>query len=103
MAYGNDSIFLAVPATGIAEFPATASGNASPAATIAPSGLKYPGGIAIDVSVTPPVIYQVDYTGNALYVIQTAGLAPYLTAAGVTTISGAATGLSGPLDVLVVH
>ena len=51
---------------------------------------------------TPPVVYLVDFSGNAIYVIQTSGVPPNLTLQSVTTISGQATGLSEPLDVLVV-
>ncbi len=104
MSVGGNTIALSSPGTGIALFPLTATGATAPTATIgAPAvPISYPGGVLLDAGVTPPVIYLVDYSGNAIYVIQTAGVAPNLTVSSVRTIKGAATGLGQPLGIAVV-
>lgn len=51
-------------------------------------------------------VFALDATGNAapaIHVIQTSGTTPNLTIASVRTIQGAATGLSAPLGITVVH
>lgn len=103
---GNNAIALAVPGRGVELYTSTAGSGAVPAATLAPSStlpISYPGGVFFDNSVTPPIVYLVDYGGSAVYVIQTAGTAPNLTVASVKTISGAATRLSSPLGLTVVR
>lgn len=104
---GNNAIALSIPGRGIDLFTLSASGGAlTAAATLAPSPtlpLAYPGGIYFDNSVTPPVVYINDFSANAVYVVQTAGTAPNLTVGSVRIISGAATGLSSPLGITVVH
>ena len=103
---GANAIVLAVPGRGIQLYDTTASGPSNAASTLAPSGdfpLSYPAEVYFDNSVTPPVVYVNDYGAAAVYVIQTAGTAPNLTVASVKTIKGAATGLSSPLGILVVH
>ncbi|MFO0837037.1 MAG: hypothetical protein U1D55_00800 [Phycisphaerae bacterium] len=104
MAYGNNAVFLSVPGGVINQYVATVTGNVTPSSAITSSSIsvQYPAGIAVDTSVTPPVIYLADYFGDAILVIQTAGIAPFLTVSNVTTISGSATGLDGPLGLLVV-
>lgn len=103
---GANAIALAVPSHGIELYDTTASGPSNPASTLAPSAdfpLSYPAGVYFDNSVTPPVVYVNDYGASAIYVIQTAGIAPYLTVASVKTIHGPATGLAAPLGIIVVH
>lgn len=102
IAYANNAVFLSTPGAGIKEFIATASGNSNASAALNPSGLVYPGGIFVDTSSVSPVVYLADYSGDAIYIIQTVGVAPFLTIGSVTTISGPSTGLSGPLGILVV-
>lgn len=104
---GGNAIALGIPGRGIDLFALSAGGGAlTAAATLAPSPalpLSYPGGVYFDNSVTPPVVYVNDFGANAVYVIQTAGTAPNLTVGSVRIISGAATGLSSPLGITVVH
>ena len=102
MAYGGSTLFIGLPGTGVGLFPTNSTGNPNPSSSLLPSGFDYPGGVAVDTSVTPPVVYLVDYGGNAIYILHTAGTLPNLTIASITTISGASTGLDGPLDILVV-
>lgn len=105
IAVGPNMVAVAVPGSGIQLYPLTASGAPSASAILGSPAvpLNYPGGMFIDGSTTPPVIYVADYGANAIHVIQTAGTAPNLTVASVRTIQGAATGLSGPLGVSVVR
>lgn len=106
VAYGSNSILLGIPGAGIELYPVTASGTPSPAATLPPSGplaITYPAAIFVDVSVPQPVIYLVDFGAAAIRIIQTAGTAPNLTVASVTSIAGAATGLNQPIGIAVVH
>ena len=103
---GNNAIALAVPGRGVELYTSTAGSGALPAATLAPSAtlpINYPGGVFFDNSVTPPIVYLVDYGGSAVYVIQTAGITPNLVVASVKTITGAATKLSSPLGLTVVR
>jgi hypothetical protein len=104
IAFAASAIFLSVPGAGVDIYPSNALANAAPSATLGPPAVpvNYPGGIDVDVSVTPPVGYLGDYFGNAVFVIKTAGIAPNLTVDSVTSITGPATGLNGPLGVLVV-
>ena len=103
---GGGVILLSSPSDGIDIYDAMATGTASPVATIAPSTMlpiSYPGGMYLDVAMSPPVIYLADFGANAIYVIQTAGTLPQLTVASVRTISGATTTLSQPLEVIVAR
>jgi 6-phosphogluconolactonase (cycloisomerase 2 family) len=103
---GANAIAVGMPGSGVQLYDTTASGAVNPAATLAPSAdfpLSYPSEVYFDNSVTPPVVYVNDYGASAVYVIQTAGTAPNLTVASVRTIQGAATGLSAPLGITVVH
>lgn len=103
---GNNAIALAVPGRGVELYTSTAGSGALPAVTLAPSAtlpINYPGGVFFDNSVSPPIVYLVDYGSSAVYVIQTAGITPNLTVASVKTITGAATKLSSPLGVTVVR
>jgi hypothetical protein len=102
IAFSGGTLFIGIPGTGVGLFPADSVGVPSPTSVLDPPALAYPGGVFVDDTVTPPVVYLVDFSGNAIYVIQTAGVPPNLTLQSVTTISGQATGLSEPLDVLVV-
>jgi hypothetical protein len=102
---GGNALFVTIPSIGVYVYLATASGDVQPTATLpftAPFDVHYPGGLAIDASVSPPVGYQADYTGNAIFIVKTAGVSPALTVDSVTMIKGAATGLDRPLGVLVV-
>ncbi len=106
LAHGTSTIAITDPSDGVALYDASSVGNATPAATIASSAqfpLVYPGGIFFDETVSPPDLYVVDYSGNALYVLHTAGTEPALALASVTTISGPTTGLASPLQIAVVH
>ena len=103
---GNNAIALTVPGRGVELYTSTAGSGAVPAATLAASStlpIGYPGGVFFDNSVTPPIVYLVDYGSSAVHVIQTAGTAPNLTVASVKTIAGAATRLSSPPGLTVVR
>jgi hypothetical protein len=102
MAYGASTLFLGLPELGVGLFPSDSTGNPNPSSTLLPEGFVYPGGVAVDTSVTPPVVYLVDFSANALYVIHTTGTLPNLSIQSVTTVSGPATGLDEPLGILVV-
>lgn len=102
----GNTIALGAPGTGVLFYPTTASASAPPASTFAAGAslpLAYPGGVYVDTSVPQPVVYLVDYAGNAIYVIQTSGAAPNLLLQSVTTIKGANTRLSQPLSLTVVR
>jgi hypothetical protein len=106
IAYSSGALFVADPSVGIDEYDATSTGTATPASTIPASAfpLSYPGEIHLDTSVTPPLLYVVDFSANAVYVAQTSGAPPHLSVAGpVTTIKGAATMLNQPLGVAIVR
>ncbi len=104
---GANAFAIGMPGRGVQLYDTTAGGGAvDPVATLATSSafpLSYPAGVFFDNSVTPPIVYVNDYGASAIYVIQTAGTAPDLTIASVRTIQGAATGLSAPLGITVVH
>jgi hypothetical protein len=82
----------------------TATGAATPIATLSSADfpLVYPGGVYIDRAVSLEAIYVVDYSGNAIYALTTAGTEPNLSIASVRTISGSDTTLSSPLHISVV-
>lgn len=106
MVVSGNTIMLASPGTGILSYLNTAISGTLPSATLPSSGtlpLSYPGGVFLDTSGPQPVIYLVDYGSSAVYVIQTTGTAPNLGVQSVVTIKGAATGLSSPLGITVVH
>ena len=99
-------IAVADPSAGVQLYAPTSTGNATPAATIASSDkftLSYPGGMFIDTSATQPVLYLVDYSAGAVYVITTTGTGADLAVGSVRTISGPTTDLLNPLDIFVVH
>lgn len=105
VAFGNSSILLGMPGAGIQLYPASAGPGTPAASTIPPSAtfqLQYPAGIFLDTSVTTPVLYVNDYGGTSIWIVKTQGTAPNLTALSTTSISGASTGLSAPLGLLVV-
>jgi hypothetical protein len=102
MAYGASTLFIGIPNVGVGLFPSDSTGVPNPSSSLEPEGFVYPGGVAVDTSVTPPVVYLVDFSANALYVIHTTGTPPNLSVQSVTTISGPATGLDEPLGILVV-
>lgn len=105
LAYASSTFFLALPSTGIALYPTSATGSAAASSVLAPTAafaLSYPGGVTVDTSVSPPDVYVVDYGGSAVYVLHTAGTLPNLTIQSVTKIAGAATGLASPLRVHLV-
>lgn len=99
------SIAVTVPGTGIVLFDALATGSPSPVGTIdgATFSLGYPGGIFIDTTVTPTLIYLADYGSASIHVLEMAGTEPNLTVAAMHTIVGPSTTLSQPLDIVVVH
>lgn len=104
-----DTIFVADPTTGVQEYAATAmasdSGSVQPSFTIANYDfpIQYPGELQIDTQAAPPVLYFVDFSGNAVYVAPTSGSLPSLTVMSVASIQGAATSLSAPFGIAVVH
>lgn len=100
IAYGNASILLGMPG-GINTYHSTASGDTAWVGQIN-DPISYTGGIYFDTDVTPPVIYVADFFGNAVHVIQTVGVAPFLSVQSVTTITGPSTGLSAPYGIVVV-
>jgi len=102
IAFSAGTLFLGLPGTGVGLFPADTVGVPGPTSVLDPPNLSYPGGIFVDDTVTPPVVYLVDFDANAIYVIHTSGTPPNLALQSVTTISGQATGLNEPLDILVV-
>jgi hypothetical protein len=106
IAVGLASIAITNPSAGIELYDPAATGTATPVTTIGSSTqlpIGYPSGIAVDHTVTPPIIVLNDFSANAIYVIQTAGTEPNLTVASVRTISGATTTLNQPLGVAIVR
>jgi hypothetical protein len=106
MQLSGNTITLSSPGAGILTYLNTAAAASPPASTIPSSAtlpISYPGGVYLDTSVAQPVLYIVDYLGNAVYVAQTAGSAPNLTVTSVVTIKGALTGLTSPLGITVKH
>lgn len=99
-------IILASPADGLDIYPADTTGAAAtPTATIGQAmlPLQYPGGMYLDASVSPPVLYVNDYVGNAIFVVQTTGSGAALGVGSVRKIVGPTTTLSNPLGITVVH
>jgi hypothetical protein len=86
--------------SGINEYMSTASGNTAASGNI--GGVGYTGGIFFDTDVTPPVIYVADFFGNKIHIIQTVGVAPFLSVGSVRTIEGPLTELASPYGVVVV-
>ncbi len=105
IAYDDGTIFVTDPSAGVEQYVATDAGVVMPASTIPASAfpITYPAGMAIDTNATPPVLYVVDFSANAIYVAQTAGTPPNLTVASVTTIAGDATTLNMPLGIAIVR
>jgi DNA-binding beta-propeller fold protein YncE len=107
IAVGGGIVFVTSPGGGgvVQMYTTSATGTPTPA-SISNGGalmVNYPGGVAVDLVESPPVIYLADYFGNALHVIHTAGTAPDLTVARVDVIKGPATGIQGPLGIRVVR
>nr|HEX4318960.1 hypothetical protein [Kofleriaceae bacterium] len=104
MTVGSASIFVTTPGGDLEEFPLGDDGSAT-AVTLGSADLSivFPGGVAIDRTTSPALIYVVDTNGNAIYVLTTSGSEPDLAIASVRTITGSNTGLSQPLHVAVVH
>lgn len=106
LAYADDVISATVPSVGVVIYPRDATGTPTPAATIpfdAMLPVQYPAGIAVDTTVSPPILYVVDYSGGALYIAQTTGTAPNLTIAHSDVLQGSATGLVSPLVVQIIR
>ncbi len=106
MFVASNSILLTSPGSGIISYPSSAGTGTSPATTIPSNAtlpISYPGGVFLDASVPQPVLYVVDYSAGAIYIVKTTGTAPNLGVQTVTKISGALTGLSQPLGITVVH
>lgn len=105
VAFVLNTIAVTSPGHGIELFARDASGSAAPVGSIAASsfGLTYPGGIFFDTAVAPIKAYIVDYSGNAIHVLELSGTEPAFTIASMHTISGPSTMLSSPLDIAVVH
>jgi hypothetical protein len=57
----------------------------------------------LDTTGAQPVLYVVDFSGNAIYVVDTTGSGTALAVGSVDTITGSDTMLSEPLDIAVVH
>jgi hypothetical protein len=104
IAVGTNAIAVTTPGDGVDIYALTATGAATPIATLTSADfpLNYPGGVYIDRAVTPEVIYVVDYGGDAIYALTTAGTEPNLSIASVRAISGSDTTLAGPLHISVV-
>ena len=99
-------IFAAVPSVGIEVFPRDATGTPTPAATIpfdAMLPVQYPGAMAVDTTVSPPILYVVDFSGGALYIAQTSGTAPNFTVTHSDVLTGSSTGLVQPLVVQIIR
>jgi hypothetical protein len=62
-----------------------------------------PFGIFVDTATPSPTVYIADQGTSAVYILETSGTAPNFAIAGITTIQGAATGLNGPMGIVVVH
>lgn len=106
LAVAGNAIFLAIPGAVIDIYPIDALPTASPSATIPSSPqfpIVYPASIAVDAGVSPPIGYILDFSGDALFVMHTVGVAPNLTLDAVTQVVGDQTKLDGPLGVLVVR
>ncbi|CAN5905609.1 hypothetical protein BH11MYX3_BH11MYX3_18290 [soil metagenome] len=107
IAVAAGTVFVAAPGSGsvLKMFPTSATGT--PAPTMIQNGgalsVTYPGGVFVDGGGSSPVLYIVDYMGNAVHIVHTTGVAPDLSVATVDTIRGAATTLSGPLWVRLVR
>jgi hypothetical protein len=104
IAVGTNAIAVTTPGDGVDIYALDTTGAGTPVATLTSTEfpLNYPGGVYIDRAVTPEVIYVVDYSGNAIYALTTAGTEPNLSIASVRTISGSDTTLSSPLHISVV-
>jgi hypothetical protein len=100
IAYGSPAILLGNGNAGINQYHSTASGNTAFVGTLPNVG--YTGGIYFDTDVTPPVVYVADFSGNAVHILQTVGVPPFLSITSKTTIQGPATGLKSPYGVLVI-
>ncbi len=107
IAVAAGTVFVAAPGSGsvLQMFPTGATGT--PAPTLIKNGgalsVTYPGGVFVDGGGSSPVLYIVDYMGNAIHIVHTTGVAPELVVGSVDTIRGAATTLSGPLWVRLVR
>jgi hypothetical protein len=104
IAVGTNAIAVTTPGDGVDIYALDTTGAGTPVATLTSTDfpLNYPGGVYIDRAVTPEVIYVVDYGGDAIYALTTAGSEPNLSIASVRAISGSDTTLAGPLHISVV-
>lgn len=102
IAYGSASILLGNGGSGVTEYHSNSSGNTAWVGTMKPAGFSYTGGIFFDTEVTPPVVYVADFFGNAIYIIQTVGVPPFLSINTVKVIQGPSTGLQSPYGVVII-
>jgi sugar lactone lactonase YvrE len=105
VAVADGTVFVTIYQTGVDLFPPSASGEVTPTSTLTSASVIFedPEGIFVDTSTPSPTVYVADQGTSAVYIFQTMGTAPDLTVASVTTLSGAATGINGPMGILVVH
>ena len=99
-------IILGSPTDGLDLYAADTTGDAAlPVATIGPAMLpvQYPAGTFLDASVSPPVLYQNDFAGNTIFIVQTTGSGASLSVGSVRTIQGPSTTLAAPLGIVVIH
>ena len=106
LAVAGSTIFVTagVSSSIVQMFSTSSTGTPTPATLGSGNGLsvQYPGGIAVDGSENPPVIYLADYMGNAIDVIHLSGDAPGYKVASVDVISGPTTGLVMPIGVRLI-
>jgi hypothetical protein len=102
LAYASNTFFVGTPGVGVALYPSDATGEPEPFSELVPLSFTYPGGVAVDTTVTPPTVYLVDYEASEVFIIQTSGVLPNLTLQSSPTLGGTATALSAPLGILVV-
>jgi hypothetical protein len=107
IAYASGTLFLGGiqqvedGASGVLLFPANSTGTPNPTSTLQPP-VETPSGVAVDVSVTPPVVYLLDSEVDSIYVMTTSGTPPNLGLQSVVTVTGDDTLLDEPAGILVV-
>ncbi len=102
IAYNSATVLLGAGGTGVTEYHSNSTGNTAWLGFLKPAGFSYTGGIFFDTDVTPPIVYAVDFSGNAIYVIQTVGVPPFLSVGTVKVIKGPSTGLMSPYGIVVI-